>query len=318
MKVLVTGGAGFIGSHLSELLLQKEFQVVGIDNFHLGNQGNLVPLNRSPHYRFQELDVLNQKELNLLFAKEKFDRVYHLAANSDIARGLQERDLDLRLNLKTTTAVLEAMASVKDYAPCKEIVFASTSAIYGDSEHLLHEDFGPLFPVSFYGASKLAAEAFLSAFAHSFGFCAWIVRFPNVVGGRATHGAILDFVKKLEANPEELEVLGNGSQTKPYLYVKELCNAIEFFIGRSKNNLNYVNLGVDSRTTVREIAEIVIAEMGLNAKIKYTGGNVGWVGDVGKFSYDLSKIHKLGWKSSTHSTDAVRLAAREIIAERKK
>ncbi len=148
----------------------------------------------------------------------------------------------------------------------KKIVFASTSAIYGDTSDLLHEDYGPLKPVSHYGASKLASESFISSFVENYDLQAWIVRFPNVVGERATHGVIYDFIKKLRRNPEKLEVLGDGEQYKPYLYVKDLVEAILFVWENTNDKLNIYNLGVDSRTKVKDIAKMVIEEMGLMLK----------------------------------------------------
>ena len=156
--------------------------------------------------------------------------------------------------------------------------------------------YGPLFPVSHYGAAKLASEGFISSFAENYGLNAWICRFPNVVGERTTHGILHDFIKKLVKDPHRLEVLGDGNQNKPYLYVKDLADAILFCWTRAKDKLNYFNIGVNSRTRVKRIVEIVTSNMGLAPDIVYTGGDRGWVGDVPEFSYDLTKITKLDWK----------------------
>jgi len=175
------------------------------------------------------------------------------------------------------------------------------------------ETFGPLFPASHYGASKLASEAYIASFCENYGMQAWITRFPNVVGERATHGAIFDFIRKLKKNPNELEVLGNGEQIKPYLYVKDLINAILFTFENTNEKINFYNLGVETRTKVKEIATMVIEEMKVNAKIRFTGGDRGWVGDVPEFNYNVDKIHALGWKAEISSNEAVKKSIQYIL-----
>lgn len=310
MKVLITGGAGFIGSHLTDRLLDEGHDVVVFDNLSLGRIENIESaLKNEKSCKFVKGDILNKDELFEVFDKEKFDVVFHMAANSDIAKSHANPDVDFNNTLSTTYNVLLAM---KEYG-VKNIVFASTSAIYGDTGVCVDEDFGPLFPISHYGASKLASEAYISSFCENYGFKAWITRFPNVVGERATHGAVFDFINKLRKNPCELEVLGNGEQIKPYLYVKDLVEAILLVWKTTDEQINYFNLGVESRTKVKEIAQMVIEEMGLNAVIKYTGGERGWVGDVPQFSYSLDKIHKLGWEAKVSSNEAVRKSIQYIL-----
>ena len=201
---------------------------------------------------------------------------------------------------------------------CNKFVFSSTSAIYGDTIEELTEEFGPLFPLSYYGASKLASEGFVSAYSYMNDIQSWIIRFPNVVGERTTHGVIHDFIKKLKENPKQLKILGNGTQKKPYVYVKDLVEVMFFIYQNAKDRLNYYNVGVEDQTAVTEIANIVCEEIGLNnVKYEYTGGNVGWRGDVSQFKYDLDKIHQLGWKAkySSTSTEAVRIAIRRILGK---
>ena len=309
MKILITGGAGFIGSHLADVLLSEGHNVVVFDNLLRGRISNLEEASKNSKFSFVKGDILNKDELFKLFEENKFDVVFHMAANSDIASSHANPDVDFGNTLTTTYNVLLAM---KEFG-VKNIVFASTSAIYGDTGVSVDEDFGPLFPISHYGASKLASEAYISSFCENYGFKAWITRFPNVVGERATHGAIYDFINKLRKNPKELEVLGDGSQIKPYLYVKDLVEAIVLVWKTTNEQVNYFNLGVESRTTVREMAEMVIQEMQLDATIKYTGGNKGWVGDVPQFSYSLDKIHNLGWKATVSSNEAVRKSIQYIL-----
>ena len=194
-----------------------------------------------------------------------------------------------------------------------QIVFASTSAIYGELRGPLSEDAGPLRPVSHYGAGKLASEAFIASFVANYGMRACIVRFPNVVGSRATHGVIHDFIGKLRRCPDVLEVLGDGRQNKPYLHVSDLIAAILLIWDTAREPLNVFNVGVESRTSVQRIAEMVIAEMGLSASIRYSGGTRGWIGDVPEFYYRLDRVHALGWHARASSDEAVRLAIREIL-----
>lgn len=312
MKLLVTGGAGFIGSHLCDSLVNEGHSVVVVDNLLLGRVENISHLMGRDVFRFYKEDILNLEAMSGIFEAERFDAVYHMAANSDIAKSYEDPSVDMKNTFTTTYNTLTLMRRFG----AKEIVFASTSAIYGETRKLLTEDFGPLLPVSHYGAAKLASEAFISSFAENYGFQAWIARFPNVVGERATHGVIYDFIKKLKANSDELEVLGNGEQYKPYLYVKDLVEAMLFIRKNASKKINVYNVGVESRTRVRDIARMVVEEMGLNAEIRYTGGDRGWIGDVPEFNYDLSKINSLGWSAKVSSDDAVRKSIRYILGKR--
>ncbi|NPA65090.1 MAG: NAD-dependent epimerase/dehydratase family protein [Epsilonproteobacteria bacterium] len=308
-NILLTGGAGFIGSHLADALCEEKHNVVVLDNLSLGRKENISHLLGKEGFEFVEGDILDEDLLEELFAKHDFDVVFHMAANSDIAQSFANPSIDKDNTFMTTYVLLEKM---KKHGVDK-IVFASTSAIYGDTSDLLHENYGPLQPVSHYGASKLASESFISSFTENYGLQAWITRFPNVVGERATHGVIYDFIKKLRKNPEELEVLGDGEQYKPYLYVKDLVEGILYVWKNADEKFNVFNLGVDSRTKVKDIAKFVIEEMGLESRIRYTGGDRGWVGDVPEFNYDLSKIHNFGWKAQHTSDEAVKKAIRYIL-----
>ena len=293
MNILVTGGAGFIGSHLVDRLLSEGNFVVAYDNLSLGRLENLEEASKNPNFKFVEGDILDREKFWNVFKTNNFDIVFHMAANSDIAKSHANPDVDFDNTFKTTYETLLAM---KEFG-IKKLVFASTSAIYGDAGKSVDETFGPLFPASHYGASKLASEGFIASFCENYEIQAWITRFPNVVGERSTHGVIRDFIKKLKKTPNCLEVLGNGMQYKPYVYVKDLVDAILFVWKNTDDKINYFNIGVETRTRVKEIAQMVIEEMGLNAKIEYTGGNRGWVGDVPEFSYNLDKIRKLGYCS---------------------
>jgi UDP-glucose 4-epimerase len=311
MRILVTGGAGFIGSHLCDSLIRRGEQVWCADNLRLGRRANIAHLAAMPAFRFVELDVLDRQALGALFEQARFDAVFHLAANSDIAAGAGDCRLDLELNQLTTVAVLEAMQA----RGVKRLFFASTSAVFGETDALLHEDFAPLEPISFYGASKLAAEAYISVFAHTFGVRAVVLRFPNVIGERATHGVIYDFMRKLAADPGRLEVLGDGNQSKPYLYVGDLVGAVLTVWDKAEGAFAVFHAAGIGTTSVREIAEIVVAAVGRDdTRIVYAGGDRGWPGDVPRFRYDISRLQALGWRPERHSTAAVRYAVERIIA----
>jgi UDP-glucose 4-epimerase len=311
MRILVTGGAGFIGSHLCERLIRRGEQVWCADNLRLGRRANIAHLAAMPAFRFVELDVLDRPVLGALFEQARFDAVFHLAANSDIAAGAGDCRLDLELNQLTTMAVLEAMQA----HGVERLFFASTSAVFGETDALLHEDFAPLEPISFYGASKLAAEAYISVFAHTFGVRAVVLRFPNVVGERATHGVIHDFMRKLAADPGRLEVLGDGNQSKPYLYVGDLVGAVLTVWDKAEGAFAVFHAAGIGTTSVREIAEIVVAAAGRHdTRIVYAGGDRGWPGDVPRFRYDISRLQALGWRPERHSTAAVRYAVERILA----
>lgn len=310
--ILITGGAGFIGSHLTDRLLQENNKVIVLDNLSLGRRSNLDEALKNENCTFIEGDILDQNLLESIFENNKIDFVFHLAANSDIARSHANPNVDLDMTFLTTYSILKAMLKYN----VKKLMFASTSAIYGQTGGAeVNETYGPLFPASHYGAAKLASEAFIASFVENYDFQAWITRFPNVCGERTTHGILHDFVKKLKNNPNELEVLGNGKQAKPYLYVKDLVDAILFVIKNTNDRINYFNLGVTDQTSVSEIAEMVIKSMQLNATIRYTGGDRGWIGDVPKFAYNLDKIHNLGWRAKLSSNEAVQQAINHILKD---
>lgn len=310
MNILVTGGAGFIASHLIDRLLNEGHAVVAYDNLSLGRESNIAHHFDDAAFTFVKGDILDTDLLDSVFEKHKFDFVFHLAANSDIARSHADPTVDLNMTYMTTFRVVDAMRRFG----VKKLMFASTSAIYGDARgEEVKENFGPLFPTSHYGACKLASEGIIASFCENYGMQAFITRFPNVCGERTTHGILHDFVMKLKKNPAELEVLGNGQQAKPYLYVKDLVDAILFVVRHADDKINFFNLGVEGNTPVWKIAEMVIKSMKLDAKIRYTGGERGWVGDVPKFRYNLDKIHALGWKASLSSDEAVQKAIDYIL-----
>jgi UDP-glucose 4-epimerase len=312
MKTLITGGAGFIGSHLADLLVSKYYDVVAVDNLSLGTIENISHLAKHKKFEFIKEDLLHLDKLKNIFQENKFDAVFHLAANSDIADSASNPGIDLANTFMTTWNTLECCRLFH----VNKFVFASTSAVYGETTRELTEESGPLSPVSYYGAGKLASEGFISAYSSMNNIQSWIIRFPNVVGERTTHGVIYDFIARLKSNQKQLEILGDGNQKKPYVYVKDLVEAMFFIYQTSKEEMNYYNVGVKDQATVNEIAKIVCDEMRLeNVKLKYTGGRAGWRGDIPHYKYDLNKINSLGWKAKYSSTEAVRIAVRSTLSK---
>ncbi len=314
MKALVTGGAGFIGTHLVERLLNEGNEVIVVDNFTLGKQEHIDKFKNNKNYKFYMIDISYNKLFCEKLKDEKIDIVYHLAANSDIQKGGKNPDVDYNDTFMTTRGVLELMKQNN----IKNLFFSSTSAIYGDENgKLLSENLGGLLPISYYGGAKAASESFISSYSYMNDFNTMIFRFPNVIGPNLTHGVIHDFAKKLLNNPNELEILGDGTQTKPYIYVLDLVDCIMMMTKDIKKGVEIYNVGVETATSVTRIADIVCEELGYkNVTYKYTGGNVGWKGDVPKFQYDLTKIHRVGWKAKHTSDEAVRETVKSLKSGR--
>lgn len=311
--ILITGGAGFIATHLIEdLITNTNNFVVAVDNLSMCDEKNIAKFLNYENFAFHKVELTNQHELTKIFEKYIFKRVYHFAANSDISRSFQNPRIDYSNTFKTTWNVLE---SVRIHN-IKEFVFASTSAIFGEvGDNIIDESFGPILPISHYGAGKLASEAFISSFAYNYDIQSLIVRFPNVIGEYSTHGVIYDFINKLKINPGELVVLGDGKQEKSYLYVKDLINAIQYAWNSKIDKVDIFNIGGIDTINVSEIAKIVVENIGLGSIISYTGGDRGWKGDVPKFSYDIKKILSTKWTPKLNSREAVELTVKSLIKE---
>ena len=310
MNILVAGGAGFIGSHLCDALLSKNNTVIVADKLIMGSK-NIEHLSQNTNFKFYEMELANQDNVDKLFGDNKIDIVYHMAANSDIQKSANDTSIDFNDTLLTTRVLLESMRKNN----VKNIFFASTSAVYGEMPDIvLNEETGGLKPVSYYGGAKLASEALISSYVSMCDMNAVIFRFPNVIGPRLTHGVVYDFIKKLRNNPKELEILGNGTQCKPYIYVTDLVNAIVKLTEQFEPGLDVFNISVMSEgTSVTHIAEIVVDVLGLSdVEFKYTGGDRGWKGDVPRFKYDISKVLATGWKPEYTSDEAVRKAAQSL------
>jgi len=314
--VLVTGGAGFIGSHLIDALLAdaatKEVRV--LDNFSSGRREHLTQYKNDPRLKISRLDLLDLKKALPHF--RGVDRVFHLAANPDARWGIDNTRLDLEQETIVTYNVVEA-TRLHDVP---QIIFSSSGTVYGDvGATVTTETFGPALPISLYGAGKVASEALISAFCATFGLRAVILRFGNIVGERTTHGAIYDFLRRLAKNSAELQVLGNGRQSKPYIYVRDLVGAIVFggrkCVELESGQFDVFNVAPDGGTTVRFIAEELVAQLGLKERTKISYGTTagGWPGDVPLSRMDSSKLRAAGFVLPRSSDEAVRLAIRGIL-----
>jgi UDP-glucose 4-epimerase len=311
---VLTGAAGFIGSHLADALLARGDVVIGIDDLSLGTRRNVAAAAASPRFKFHECDLndLPRASDAIAAGDGPIDTLWHLAANSDIQAGVADPDVDFRKTFLTTYSAVQLCRR----HGIRRFVFASTSAVYGELPGPLAEHAGPLFPISNYGAMKLASEATLTAATTGTLDAVAIARFPNVVGSRSTHGVIHDFLAKLERNPKHLVVLGDGSQEKPYVHVSDLVRGLLFMRYGIDEKIACYNLG-DGRTSTRvaDIARLVIQRKSPSAAIAYTGGSRGWAGDVPRFQYDCSRIHARGWEPSMTSNEAVARAIDELISE---
>ena len=308
----VTGGAGFIGSHLVGRLAEIG-PVTVYDNLSVGRVEFIQPYLADGKVRLVQADLLHSTTLNRSIAGHNV--VFHLAADSDVQRDSTRPRVHLEQEVLATYNLLEAMRQ----SSINDIVFTSSSVVYGEATHFpTPEDYGPLLPISLYGAGKLAGEALISSYCHIFGLRAWIFRNANIVGPHGTHGVIFDFIHKLLQDPRELEIKGDGAQRKSYLHVAEFIDAILYAYRHAREKVNMFNIGCNSTTSVSRIAEIIVEAMGLkNVAFKYTGGKRGWPGDVPHFELDVSKLKDLGWTAKLTSEEAVRKAARELIDETK-
>jgi UDP-glucose 4-epimerase len=310
MKYVVTGAAGFIGSTLVDRLLSDGHEVIGVDNFSTGFSEFLQPARQNARFCFAERDLIHPDSLDGLLEPD-IDCVFHLAANADVREGLNHPRRDLEQNTVVTWNVLDAMRR----HGVKKIAFSSTGSVYGEAAVIPTPEHCP-FPIqtSLYGASKLAAEGFISAFAEGYGFQGLIFRFVSILGERYTHGHVFDFVRKLQKDPEHLPVLGDGQQKKSYLYVGNCVDAMLTAVKQPRHNpVEVYNLGTDEYVAVDESIDVICDELKVNPKRQYSGGDRGWVGDNPFIFLDCKKMRSLGWKPDKSIRESVRLTVRYLL-----
>ena len=300
MKAFITGGAGFIGSNLTDRLLQNGHEVRVYDNLSTGQLRFLDDAKNDERFSFVEGDLLDED--TLYKAMEGFQMVFHFAANADVRFGTDHPRIDLEQNTIATFNVLEAMR----HQSIHKIAFASTGSVYGEAEVIPTPEDAP-FPIqtSLYASSKLAGESLISSYCEGFDFQAWIFRFVSILGERYTHGHVFDFYKKLKRDPTRLEVLGNGKQRKSYLYVQDCIDSILLAIEKAQKKVNLFNLGVDGYCTVNDSIGWICEALGVDPKLNYSGGERGWIGDNPFIYLDTQKINQMGWKPKLGIQEAI-------------
>jgi UDP-glucose 4-epimerase len=310
MHVLVTGGAGFIGSNLVDQLLDDGHTVTAVDNLSTGLPEFLNEANSRPGFEFVEMDLLDETA-RLREVVRSADAVFHLAANADVRYGWGEPERDLRQNVVVTHNVLEAMR----VTGVRRLLFASTASVYGETTVIPTPEDCP-FPVqtSLYGASKLAAEGLIQAYAEGEGFCSTILRFVSVLGARYTHGHVIDFVRSLRAEPTVLTILGDGTQRKSYLEVTDSVAAMTLLLESDRVGEAF-NLGVDDSCSVVESAGWICERLGLRPRFEFTGGDRGWPGDNPHIHLDTTKLRSASWTPRFSIREAVERTVDYLVAE---
>lgn len=313
-KVVVTGGAGFIGSHVVDRIMKEAAEVWVLDNLSAGREEFLERWYGDDRMHLARADVTKLE--SLIPYMKRVDVVFHLAANPDVRSAAENTYAHVEQNILATYNVLEAMR----FQSVNDIVFTSTSTVYGEADVLpTPEDYGPLKPISVYGASKLACEALISSYVSTFGMHGVLYRFANVVGSRGTHGVIFDFINKLRANSNDLEILGDGKQKKSYVHVADCVEAMVLGYEGTEEPLGIYNIGTEQSTDVITIADIVTEVMGMSGVTYRTTGGVdggrGWKGDVKVMSLDVKTIMGLGWEPRYTSDEAVRVTTQALLKE---
>jgi UDP-glucose 4-epimerase len=310
-RALVTGGCGFIGSHLIDDLLGRGCGVTNVDSMATGFEEFVSHHAGNPNFDNRTFDLKDKPRL--VESMKGADVVFHFAANADIRRGLEDTFRDLERNVLTTHNVLEAMR----LDDVKEIVFASSAAVYGEQARFPTPEDAPKSQTSFYGASKLSSEAFIEAFCEAYGMRCWMFRFVSVVGERHPHGVTFDFVRKLLANPRELEIFGNGKQRKSFLYVKDCVKGFMHAYQHAPGKVNVFNIGNVDTIEVNAVADAVVEEMGLkDVRYRYTGGDRGWIGDAPIVHLSIDRLRALGWEPTVGVEEGIRRTARWLMANR--
>ena len=313
-SALITGGAGFIGSHLAEKLVGEGIETKILDNFATGQKDNLLGCMDKQNFSLFDLDLgkLGNQEDYL----ENVEVVFHMAADPEVRTGYDNPKNSFEQNIVNTFNLLQRIKHSK----VKKIVFASSSSVYGDAKILpTNEEYGPLCPISHYGASKLACEAIVSSFCYNYDIDGIILRPANVIGSRGRHGLIWDLVHKLKSDKNRLEVLGDGKQTKSFIHISDMTKGILQSMKKGENGVEIFNVGSEDGVEIINVAKIVCKNMKLpNIEIFTTGGienGRGWKGDIKSAHLDISKLKNLGWQPKLSSLEAADVTSQEIIAE---
>jgi len=312
-RILVTGGAGFIGSHLVDRLIDEGYIVRVIDNLSSGDLKYISKHLGNSNFEFIKGDLKNFNDA--VKSVKDIDTVFHFAANPEVKLSVTEPEVHFKENLYATFNLLEA---ARKAGSVKLFVFASSSTVYGDAKIIPTPETHEIRPISVYGASKAGCEALICSYAHLYGFKAVSLRYANIVGPRLRHGVIYDFIMKLKKNPEKLEILGDGTQRKSYLYITDTIDATLFAAQHIDGAYDVYNIGNEDWITVKEIADIVSEAMGLRPEYVFTGGTKdgrGWPGDVKFMRLSIEKIKKKGWSPKFSSREAVRLTAESLVKE---
>jgi len=311
--ILVTGGTGFIGSSLVPALLDKGYHVTVVDHLSTSRYHNLKPSQLLDNFESIQIDLLDTDKLKRVV--KECDLIYHLAASVEVRKGMFDMEVDFLNNTVATRNVLESMRSSDK---CKKIIFTSSSVVYGEPSTIpTPENYGPLKPISLYGASKLACEALISGYVGMFGLDAVVLRLANIVGPSSGHGVIFDLIRKMK-KPEDkyLEILGDGTQKKSYLYIDDCIDALVIGLDELGLGIEIFNVGSDDQVDTNTIARIILAELGSERKIKYTSDRTdgrGWVGDIKNMLLSTDKIKRRGWKNNYSSEDSVSLTVKKIV-----
>lgn len=312
-KIFITGGLGFIGGNLIQHFTDIGFtnKIVVYDNNSINNIPIIELCKTMNNVEIIYGDLLEYDKI--VSSINDSNIVFHLAANSDISKGVFNPNIDFKNTVVATQNLLQAMLATN----VKTIVFSSGSGVYGNiSDKFIEEDFGPLTPVSHYGASKLCAESMIASFVFMHNFTGYIFRFANVVGDGQTHGVAYDFIRKLKHSADKLTVLGNGFQKKSYIHIKDILSGIFTVLEKTNQPISYHNIATEDLITVREIANIVVAEMKLKETIiEYGTTNFGWQGDVPIIMLDSNRIRSLGWNNMYTTQQAIISAVKSMLQE---
>ena len=309
---MIFGGAGFIGSHLSERLIQDGATVTVFDNLQTGRLANLTGIQKHPAFRFVEAEVRDRKKVDEVVPGH--DVIFHFCDDSDIRSAAAHPDTYVEQNIMGLFYVLEAMRR----NGIRIILFPSSTTVFGEmTRPPASESYGPMIPLNLYGGAKLAAEGLISGWAHTFDFLAIVFRFVGIIGGRMDHGVVHDFVRKLQKDPTQLEILGDGSQKRSFVLVDDCVEAMLVALARAAKNYNLVHIGNVDQISVNETAEAILKVMKLgDVKLRHTGGKVGWKGDVSSNFIATETLTALGWKPPRSSREAVVEAATRLAAEK--